>query len=201
MSYVQDNLMPGETVEYEARVHWIVFVPAAFVFLVALIFFAIGFSNAEASFATGIGAFFLFAAGLAALAAFVRKRSSEFAVTNRRVLIKVGLFSRHTLELLLHKVEGIGVDQPFSGRVLGFGSIVVTGTGGTRETFDRIADPLEFRRHVQNHATPAVQQLTQQSSLPPRPEGGLFCASCGAPNSQRARFCNACGQQMVVPAV
>jgi uncharacterized membrane protein YdbT with pleckstrin-like domain len=75
--------------------------------------------------------------------------SSEFAVTNKRVLVKVGLIRRHSLELLLQKVEGIGVDQTLTGRILGYGTITVSGTGGTREAFRLISDPLEFRRQVQ----------------------------------------------------
>jgi uncharacterized membrane protein YdbT with pleckstrin-like domain len=65
------------------------------------------------------------------------------------VLIKIGFIQRHSLEVLLHKVEGIGVNQSIFGRILGFGTITVTGTGGTKETFDLIAAPLEFRKQVQ----------------------------------------------------
>jgi uncharacterized membrane protein YdbT with pleckstrin-like domain len=198
MSYIEENLMPGERVEYQAHVHWIVYLPAVALLLITIVFFILGAANEGASFVIGFGVFFLFAAAIGAAAAQVRKMSSEFAVTNRRVLIKVGLISRHTLELLLHKVEGIGVDQTLSGRLLGFGSIVVTGTGGTRERFDRIADPLEFRRHVQNHATPASQppDYPSPSAAAPIAEPGPFCTRCGTRNAQDARFCNKCGQQI-----
>ncbi|MBI5837155.1 MAG: PH domain-containing protein [Candidatus Eisenbacteria bacterium] len=100
--------------------------------------------------ALGLVGAFMFLLGLTGcLLARIYVMSSEFAVTNRRVLIKIGLVRRHTLELLLTKVEGIGVDQGFWGRVLGFGTITVTGTGGTRESFRDIARPLEFRKQVQ----------------------------------------------------
>jgi uncharacterized membrane protein YdbT with pleckstrin-like domain len=80
---------------------------------------------------------------------WIRSVSSEFAITNKRVLIKVGLIRRHSLELLLQKVEGIGVDQTVLGRILGYGTITVSGVGGTKESFRTISDPLEFRRQVQ----------------------------------------------------
>ena len=202
MSYVSENLMPGEQVEYEAHVHWIVYVPAAFLLVIAIVFFVFG-TNPDASFANAFGVFFLVVTFVGAMAAYVRKASSEFAVTNRRVLIKVGLLSRHTLELLLHKVEGVGVDQTLIGRMLGFGSIVVTGTGGTKERFDNITNPLAFRRHVQNHATPLPQPT--YVTFPERtstPAAGQFCTRCGAPNASDARFCNRCGQQLTAqPAV
>ena len=83
----------------------------------------------------------------------VQYLTSEFAVTNKRVLVKVGFISRHTLELLLSKVETIGVDQSILGRILGYGTIVVIGTGGTREPFKAIADPLGFRHQVQGQTS------------------------------------------------
>jgi len=50
---------------------------------------------------------------------------------------------------LLNKVEGIQVNQGILGRILGFGSITVSGTGGTKDPFHKIDAPLEFRKKVQ----------------------------------------------------
>lgn len=61
----------------------------------------------------------------------------------------MGFIRRHSLELLLTKVEGIGVDQSILGRLLRFGTIIVTGTGGTKENFKNISQPMEFRKQVQ----------------------------------------------------
>ncbi len=90
------------------------------------------------------------------IAPVVARATSEFAVTNRRVIIKVGLVSRKTVELNLEKVESIGVEQTVLGRILGYGTIVVVGTGGTKEPFPRISDPMGFRRAV-NEATEALR--------------------------------------------
>ena len=75
--------------------------------------------------------------------------SSEFAVTDRRVLTKTGLIRRRTRELRLAKVESIELDQGVFGRLLGYGALVVTGTGGTRASFKRLPDPLELQQCVQ----------------------------------------------------
>ena len=91
------------------------------------------------------------------VAPLVARATSEFAVTNRRVIIKVGLVSRRTVELNLEKVESIGVEQTILGRILGYGTIVVVGTGGTKEPFRAIADPMGFRRAV-NEATEVLRQ-------------------------------------------
>jgi uncharacterized membrane protein YdbT with pleckstrin-like domain len=66
------------------------------------------------------------------------------------VIFKVGLINRRTLELVLAKLETIGVEQGIPGRIFNYGTIIVTGTGGTKEPFRDIADPLEFRKHVQS---------------------------------------------------
>lgn len=79
----------------------------------------------------------------------VAYRTTEFGVTNKRVIVKTGFIRRHTLELLLRQVEAISVDQSLMGRLLGFGSITLTGTGGVREEFHRVVSPLEFRRRIQ----------------------------------------------------
>jgi uncharacterized membrane protein YdbT with pleckstrin-like domain len=81
--------------------------------------------------------------------AYMQRFSSEFAVTNKRIIMKVGVLTTRSYELLLSKIEGIVVTQPLLGKMLGYGSIVVTGSGGTQEPFANIQGPLEFRRAVQ----------------------------------------------------
>jgi uncharacterized membrane protein YdbT with pleckstrin-like domain len=83
------------------------------------------------------------------LAGSIRRNATEMAVTTRRVVVKTGLASRRTIEMLLNKVETIEVSEPGMGRVLGYGSITMIGTGGTSEGFHKIAHPLEFRNAAQ----------------------------------------------------
>lgn len=75
--------------------------------------------------------------------------SDEFVVTNKRIIIKTGFISRDTIELNLNKVESIEVEQSVFGRMLGFGTLKVNGTGVTGQAFHKISDPLEFRRRLQ----------------------------------------------------
>jgi len=81
--------------------------------------------------------------------------TSEFACTNKRVVMKVGLIRRETLELNLQRIESVNVDQSLMGRLLGYGTVTIIGTGGTREPFPRIAHPLEFRKAVQEQLSRA----------------------------------------------
>ena len=46
-------------------------------------------------------------------------------------------------------MESIGVEESVMGRMLGFGTVIIHGTGGTPEVFNIIAHPLEFRTQVQ----------------------------------------------------
>jgi uncharacterized membrane protein YdbT with pleckstrin-like domain len=85
---------------------------------------------------------------------YIRRATSQFAITNKRVIIKIGLISRRTLEMNLSKIESVNVNQSILARILGYGSIVVIGTGGTREVFHDIAAPLIFRRKFQELSTP-----------------------------------------------
>jgi uncharacterized membrane protein YdbT with pleckstrin-like domain len=152
MGYVDKNLLPGETVEYRAHLHPVIFLQPALFALVGLGFVVFGLLNPTLSAFWMLGlAFLIFAAGLGIDRA-VRYVSSEFAITNKRVLIKVGFINRHTVEMLLTKVETIRVEQGILARLFNFGTIVLTGTGGTNEPFRLIAAPLEFRRQVQARA-------------------------------------------------
>ena len=90
-------------------------------------------------------ALFGLASGVPAL---IRRACTELAVTDRRVIYKSGLLARHTLEMNRSKVESVDVDQSLLGRLLGFGTITVRGTGGSLEPIRLISDPLTFRSHI-----------------------------------------------------
>ena len=141
MGFVERNLLPNEQVTYTATLHWIIYLVPVIMLLVAM---------ALALALNGVAGMVVGAVGLLLMIPpWIKSSSSEFAITNKRVVIKVGLIRRHSLELLLQKVEGIGVDQGIVGRILGYGTITVSGVGGTKEAFQRISNPLEFRRQVQ----------------------------------------------------
>ncbi len=150
MGYIDKNLLQGERVVYRARLHGIIFSAPVLLAVVGVGLVVAGVAVPGFVAVAAFGIFFLAVAALLALVRLVHVKTSEFAVTNKRVLVKVGLVHRHTLELLLTKVETIGVEQSVWGRLFNFGTIVVTGTGGTKEPFAGISRPLEFRKQVQS---------------------------------------------------
>jgi uncharacterized membrane protein YdbT with pleckstrin-like domain len=95
---------------------------------------------------------------LALAVGFIKRSSTELAVTNRRVIAKFGLVRRSTVELNLAKIESIRVEQSVPGRLLGYGSIFVTGTGSTIEPIPYISEPIKFRQAVQS-ATDSLRQV------------------------------------------
>jgi uncharacterized membrane protein YdbT with pleckstrin-like domain len=78
--------------------------------------------------------------------AWLLYRSTELAVTNKRIIVKAGVIQRNTTEMFLEKVESIQVDQGVMGRLFDFGTITVSGTGGDRAPIRAVAQPIEFRK-------------------------------------------------------
>ena len=141
VGYIDNNLLPGEDVVYRAKLHPIIFAPAGGIVLLGIII-AIAWSQTIGLLIGVIGV------GMGTIA-LVRYNSTEFAVTNRRVIVKVGALGSRLLEVELNRVEGIDVDQTAFGRLFDYGTIGVRGVGGTEESFPAMAAPLEFRKHVQ----------------------------------------------------
>jgi len=168
MSYIEATLVPGETVIYRTRLHWIVMLRHI---LLGLLLLAVSgallgyflhhprLSNTDKHLTEGGAAALLLCGVVAILAGAVRRNATEMAVTTRRVVVKQGLVSRKTIEMLLNKIETIEVSEPMAGRMLGYGSITMVGTGGTSEPFHKIAHPLQFRSEVQ-------QQLEKLAARP-----------------------------------
>ena len=150
MKYLLRVLQPGETVVHESRLHPLIFLPALLLLALAIALLVgsmqftgdvkIGFQAAAAIFA-------VFAIASWARAA-IRRATTELAITDRRVIYKAGLLARHTLEMNRSKVESVDVDQSILGRIFGFGTIIVRGTGGSLEPIRMISDPLTFRSHI-----------------------------------------------------
>ena len=151
MSYIENNLMPGEKITYRANLHWVVFLrPIGWLFI-AILFFIYGGDAAV------IGPIFVLIAIIDGIGSVVTYKTSEFGITNKRVLAKVGFIRRNSLEILLTKIEGIQVKQGIIGRILGYGSVGISGTGGSKNPFHKISSPLEFRRRAQEQVA-AVQE-------------------------------------------
>lgn len=119
MSYIKKTLISDEKIVATFKLHWIVYLKYI---LFWWLFFPIIWL---------IQALFI-----------------EYALTTKRVVSKEGVISRNTEEMRLAKAETIEVKQGILGRILGYGTVIVTGTGSSYVAFKTVADPLKVKRHI-----------------------------------------------------
>ncbi|MGH6888508.1 MAG: PH domain-containing protein [Rhizomicrobium sp.] len=152
VGYVERVLQPGETLRYEGTVHWIIFLPAfallgfAIAGLAAVAIFPRGGAGGSIFFGVVVLAFVI--GTLHLLIAWIRRHTTEIAVTNRRIICKTGLISRRTVEMNMDKVESVDVTQDVFGRLLDYGTVLIRGTGAGLEPLDSIAAPLALRNAI-----------------------------------------------------
>ena len=142
MGYIDNNLMPGEKILYTTNLHWIVYGWTFFWIFLAVFFGIKGAENAP------IAAIFFLLAAITGISAIINQATSEFGLTDKRVIMKTGFIRRNSIEVLLSKTEGIQVNQGILGRMFGYGSLIISGTGGMKDPFHKIKSPLEFRTNV-----------------------------------------------------
>ncbi|RDU95165.1 PH domain-containing protein [Trinickia dinghuensis] len=123
--YVERNLIPGEEVTYQAKLSLWHMSPQIIIGILTS-WFVVGL--------------------VILLAVFIRYKSTELAITNKRVIAKFGFIRRKTIELNLKKVESMRVDQGIIGRIFNFGSVVVAGAGNPQAPIPGISAPMEFRK-------------------------------------------------------
>lgn len=166
MSYIQNTLLKNETIVLLVRPHWVVFMSPIVVAVFVILFFSLFsggvhfnvvlFGLSITTWLVLLGIFFI----LYALAsAYITFYFSEYGVTSRRVLMKTGMIQRNSLELFVTKIEAIHVDQSIIARLMGYGTLVVIGTGGSRDCFRWVPDPLRFRHMIQQRIDEELEKV------------------------------------------
>jgi uncharacterized membrane protein YdbT with pleckstrin-like domain len=147
MSYVEDSLVPGEEILYEAKISLAIFIVA----VITLVFLWI-IMGLLWSFIPQLKLLAIIIAFLVSLFTLLQELlvylTTEFALTNKRIIAKKGLIQRHSLEIVLSKVESVSVDQGLAGSIFGYGTVTVIGSGGTKESFSTISNPMELRKKI-----------------------------------------------------
>lgn len=128
MSYIENTLGQGERIVAKAHFHWW-YSFKAWAALILLGWCLIG-----------IVIFF---------SLMIRKWTTEIGVTTHRFVEKEGLFSLKTFEVALPNIEGVRVTQNLWGRLLGFGSLRIEGTGVDHVDLPNIAQPFAFRAAIE----------------------------------------------------
>lgn len=134
MGYIEQSLSAGEKVEAVFRLHWSAWLPVWLWVLLAIP--TIGITL------------------LVALYAYLRLKHQEQGVTNKRVILKKGIIGRQTEEMKLRSIETVEIDQGVFGRMLGFGTVKITGRGVSDIVFKGIDDPMAVKRAIESVGSP-----------------------------------------------
>jgi uncharacterized membrane protein YdbT with pleckstrin-like domain len=180
LSYVEQNLAPGEELLLWARYHWVRFVPGASVAVLGAVLAAAnglmvpaqtGGSEPGLKSMLFYAAAFLVVAGAVAMAGRALVDSfDEFAITSFRVIRKSGFLTRTVRQIPLEKVQDVNVRSTLGGRWLSYGDVELQ-TAGSDSTvvFPRILHPEEFRNVLFTHTRPqAAEPVRPVTALPAR---------------------------------
>lgn len=130
MGYIQESLSNGEEVRELFRLHWFSKIPM--VIWVILAIPTLGLTL------------------LLALWEWLRLRTIEQGVTNKRVILKKGIISRKSEEMKISSIETVEIIQGVIGRVFGFGTVKVTGRGISDVVFKKVSDPMDVKRKIES---------------------------------------------------
>jgi uncharacterized membrane protein YdbT with pleckstrin-like domain len=152
MSYVKRILQPHEELLTLGHIHWIIYKDS--IAMLAFSFLVLGFSraaedNENFSMSLKLVSILLFLAAIGfGVSAWFNQWITEIAVTNLRVIYKRGFIKRHTAEMNMDKIESVTVTQTIWGRILGYGTIHIRGTGEGIEHLHMIRAPVQLRNCI-----------------------------------------------------
>lgn len=156
MTYAEKILTPYEQIIYSTGIHWIRYTSALGFLFFALITLLLPPELRCISTILFILTFF------SIIRSFVTTMNSEFVITNKRVIIKTGFIKQNSTEILLNKIEAFNVEQPLLGRMFDYGSLIISGTGGSRTGFHDVINPIEFKNQLQQQIELSVKNINQQ---------------------------------------
>ncbi len=137
MSYIEKRTQSGEPLIRTARIHWVLFIwPALFLLIGAILL---------TSRQLAIGSLFLVLTVLTALYLGIVRASSEFGLTDRRVMIRIGAIRRRLTTIDLDEIDEVVLEQSRLGGFLGYGTLKLRGEGCEERVLWNIADPEGFK--------------------------------------------------------
>ena len=133
----------NDEVIYEARLHWILFVWPVLLFILAIWFGKHTSSLWFLNFGLMLAAIFW------EVVVWLTYQSSYIVVKPKQVVLCTGIFVRQTVVLFINKIESIDIRQSILGTIFHYGSLIITGTGGTRQEINFLSKPLTCRRYIE----------------------------------------------------
>ena len=137
MSYLDESLAPGETIVARFHLHWTAKGRLILALILCLVVVGIPFAIYE----------------------WLRLRAIELGVTTHRVVRKTGIIGRQSEEVRLSAIETVDLLQSTWGRLLGFGTVRVTGRGESSMVLERVADPVGVKRAIETAYSTNVERV------------------------------------------
>ena len=151
MAYYTQVLQPDETVKVVGRLHWSIFGRGVVVLAIAVGVLIVGATFPDPAWQPGVqlaGGVIGVLGIILLLGAWIRRQATEIVVTDRRVIFKRGVLTRHTVEMNVHRIETVDVEQSLAGRIWGYGTLMIRGTGGGFEPLEGVGSPLSIRNAI-----------------------------------------------------
>lgn len=135
--------MIERSIIYLSRLHWIIFFWPVGLFIVAL-FLASQYPQVkEPTFVlAGIALIWIFMT-------WVTYFFSSLTIKKNQVILRTGIIVRQTVDIPIDKIESIDIRQSIIGSVFRYGSVIITGTGGTKHLINFLCRPLTCRRYIE----------------------------------------------------
>jgi uncharacterized membrane protein YdbT with pleckstrin-like domain len=150
-SYVRKSLSRGEQILAETSYHWVIFLGSIVMSVVIVLLLVLALASGIEVLIEAIDFLDVFLVILLA-GSFIRNliifKTTEFAVTSGRIIIKKGFITLDAVEIELSKIEEINIKQSVFGRIFGYGSLQVRGTGTGKIWYNLIAKPFAFQKAI-----------------------------------------------------
>jgi membrane protein YdbS with pleckstrin-like domain len=145
-------LTDDEELVLDLRPHWWYIAPASVYLAVAFIVGLLVWTSVDGTFGDVLG----FVVGIALLVAlgyfayrFSRWSSTNFVVTNERVVSRSGVVAKRGIEIPLDRINTVFFSQSFFERIIGAGDLGIESAGeGGRETFSDIRKPSQVQHEI-----------------------------------------------------
>jgi len=147
-SYIEKNLSKDEHVLVTEKTSRWCYVPWSCLSGFLAFFTLISWINVKNDPEASYGIFWVIVFTWYAIWNYFRYMCLEMVVTNKRAILKKGIFIHDTNELRLEKIESVNIKKSFLGLIFGYGNIVFTGTGGKYVKFEAISQPQKIKNDI-----------------------------------------------------
>lgn len=141
MEKLKKQLVEGEEIIHVARVHPGIFLRPGVLLAVAAV--------AGIFFHWLVGMMIALTALQPAADALIRYKTTKLVLTNKRVLARYGFFNKDNIQLRLERIESAHLEEPFLGQILGYSTVIISGTGTGRIPITFIADGMAFVKKLE----------------------------------------------------